>query len=396
MSENEIYLDNSATTRLCDGAIKWLNKGIELYGNPSSLHKMGNDAKKLVERAEDEIHKALGLSKRPESSSLYYKLLFTSCGTESNNLALHGVIGAKNFKFLPRVITTDSEHPSITEPLSFLQKKGLAEVVYLSTKQGKIDKDELMSALSDNTVLLSLMHVNNETGAVYPIKELFSAAKEKKPDIITHSDMTQSFLKVGGDCPYTKQGADLITISAHKVHGPKGVACLAVKNELIKSKKIIPLMQGGGQQDGYRSGTENVMGIAAFAGACEEGQKELRNGFEEKMRILRETFISRLPASVRVNSSECFAPHIISITLPDIKSQTMLSCLSGEGIYVSSGSACSSHKDTKSRTLLAFGLTPKEADCTVRVSLCRYNTKEELIRAASAITLAVGSLIRMK
>lgn len=393
---SEIYLDSSATTKLCDASLEGIKRATEIYGNPSSLHKMGNEAKKLIESAEEEIHRALALSKRAAASSLYYKLVFTSCGTESNNLALQGVIGAKNFKFLPRIITTDSEHPSVLEPLLRLEEQGRSEVVRLSARGGRIDEAELTEAINERAVLLSVMHVNNETGALYPIKELFALAKAKKPDIITHSDMTQSFLKTDRDGAYTKLGADLITFSGHKIHAPKGIACLAVKNELIKSKRITSIMQGGGQQEGYRSGTENVMGIAALGGACKEGLDALNEGFEKKMHTLRQTFLSHLPKEVKINMPESFVPHIISLTLPDIKSQTMLSFLSGEGIYVSSGSACSSHKDTKSHVLTSFGLTPKEADCTIRVSLCRYNTEEEMINTAEVIGRGINNLIRMK
>ncbi len=393
---DEIYLDNSATTKLCQGAVDSLARVAGIYGNPSSLHKMGNDAQKLIDGAREDVCSALALMKGPLNAASDYRPVFTSCGTESNNLALFGVINAKSFKFLPRVITTDSEHPSILNALRALEKQKKAEIVLLSTKGGVIERSALLEAINERTVLVSIMHVNNETGAIYPVKELFTLAKERKPDIITHSDMTQSFLKLSSDGPYAKLGADLITVSAHKVHAPKGVAALAIREELIKRKRIVPIMQGGGQQGGFRSGTENVMGILAFGAACKEGLDCLRDGLENRFLYLRQIFVSSLDSEIKVNVPERFAPHIISLTMPKIKSQTVLSFLSENGIYVSSGSACSSNKPQRSYVLDAFGLTPTEADCTVRVSLCRYNTENEMIRAAKALNCAARTLIQFK
>ena len=387
-----IYLDNSATTCLCEGAKEGLELSVCHFANPSSLHKAGNEAKALISKAELEIYEALGIRALPTPS---HKLIFTSCGTESNNLALMGVINAKNRRFLPRIITTDSEHPSVLEPLSHLEEQKRAEVIRLSTKGGRIDRKELEEAINERTVLVSIMQVNNETGAIYDIKGLFAAAKAKKADVITHTDMTQGFLKLESTLNLRTACVDLVTVSGHKVHAPKGVACLAIKQELIKKRAISPIMLGGGQGGGLRSGTENVMGIVSLGKACKEGLGIMKNGGYAHFEKCRKAFTDELDPSVRVNIPLCVAPHIISVTLPGIKSQTMLSHLSSKEIYVSSGSACSSHGGHKSYVLRAFGLTPEEADCTIRISLSHYNTETELQTAAKEINLAVSKLVRI-
>ena len=387
----DIYLDNSATTCPCPSAVREAERCLENYGNPSSLHKMGTLAKTMKDRAKDQLCRALGIKSIPFPT---HEIVFTSCGTESNNMALWGVLNAKNYKFLPRIVTTDSEHPSILAVLSRMESEGRAETVRLSTKGGVIDKDELLNAVNERTILVSIMLVNNETGAVYPVKELFAAAKAKKADIITHSDMTQGFLKLKLAGGYASTGADLITVSGHKVHAPKGVGALAIHQSLIKSKRIVSLMQGGGQERDLRSGTENMMGICAFGGACEEGLAQLDAGIQ-KMQELSELIVSRISTQIKVNLPERRAPHILSLTLPGIKSQTMLNHLSSKGIYISSGSACSSHGGHKSYVLTSFGLTPERADCTVRVSLSRYTCREEVQEFIQSINRACEQLVRM-
>lgn len=386
-----IYLDNSATTPLCDEAIEAIQNAVIGYGNPSSLHGMGQAARKSVEEARKRLLSALDV-RLPATR----KVIFTSCGTEANNLAIFGVLRAKKFRFLPRIITTDSEHPSILEPLAQLEHRGEAEVIRLSTKGGKLDLTQLDAALNERTVLLSIMLVNNETGAVYDVASAFRLAKRKIPSIITHTDLTQGFLKVLPRGGYDKLGADLITLSGHKIHAPKGVGALIVSADLLKSKRLIPYLYGGGQEDGLRSGTENVMGITALGAAAKAGKATAAADLA-RMVDLRELFLQALPETVRVNTPTGeTAPHIISITLPRIKSQSALNALSAKGICVSSGSACSSHGGHGSYVLLAFGLSPEEADCTLRVSLSRYTTDQELLFAARAICEVCDTLIQMK
>ena len=384
---NGVYLDNSATTALCESAKARLSDALEHYGNPSSLHFAGVEAAKILQGARDALLSSFGIRTAPNAG---YGVIFTSCGTEANNLAARGVINAKNRRFLPKIITTDSEHPSILETLSALEKEGKAEIVKLATKGGSIDESEFCAALDDRTVLVSIMRVNNETGAIYDIPRLFALAKAANPAIITHTDMTQAYLKV----PTELKNVDMATISGHKIHAPKGVAALIVSHELVKKKSIVPIMFGGGQESGFRSGTENIPGIAALHGAIEEGTNALKDGESERLRDLREKFIAALPGEVRVNQPKVCAPHIISVTLPGIKSQTMLSYLSQNGICVSSGSACASHGNHKSYVLSAFGLSPKDADCTLRISLSRFTAEKELLYAAETIKDGCDKLIR--
>lgn len=386
-----IYLDNSATTPLCEEAAQAVNAAVACYGNPSSLHGMGQNARKLVEEARKRLLSALDV-RLPDTR----RVIFTSCGTEANNLAVYGVLRAKKFRFLPRIVTTDSEHPSILEPLADLERRGEAEVIRLSTMGGRIDLSELDAALNERTVLLTLMQVNNETGAVYDIASAFRLAKRKNPSILTHTDLTQGFLKVLPKGGYDKLGADLITVSGHKIHAPKGVGALVVSAEVLKSKRLIPCLYGGGQEDGLRSGTENVIGITALGAAAKAG-KATATADTARIAVLRELFVKALPETVRVNTPVGdVAPHVVSITLPRIKSQSALNALSAKGICVSSGSACSSHGGHGSYVLLAFGLTPEEADCTLRVSLSRYTTDQELLAAAKAIRDVSDTLIPIK
>lgn len=390
MNQAAIYLDNSATTPLCSEAIEALHAATECYYNPSSLHFGGQAAHKLIEEARKQLLAALDV-RLPDTR----KVFFTSSGTEANNLAIFGVIHAKKFRFLPRVITTDSEHPSILEPLQYLADKGEIEVVKLSTKTGKLNLAELQAALNERTVLVTLMQVNNETGAVYDIASAFTLTKRMAPNAITHSDLTQGFLKVLPKGGYDKLGADMMTVSGHKIHAPKGIGALVVAAPLLKSKRLIPHLYGGGQEGGIRSGTENVMGIAAMGAACKAG-KALAPAFQEKMKTLRALFIENLPEAVQVNTPDQNSDHIISITLPSIKSQSALNALSAKGIYVSSGSACSSHGGHGSYVLLSYGLTPREADCTLRISLSRYTTDQELLTAAHGVKEVCDTLIQIQ
>ena len=385
------YLDNSATTAICEGAKRRMEDAIERYGNPSSLHAAGMDARAIPAGAREALLSALGSR---AGANAPFAAIFTSCGTESNNLAIKGASGAKAFKYTPHIITTDSEHPSVLETLAALESAGAIEVTRLATKGGAVDRAELERAICERTLMVSIMTVNNETGAIYDVNDLFAAAKRIKPDVITHTDATQGFMKITPDGGWTSKYIDMITVSGHKIHAPKGVAALVVRSDLIKKKRLSPLLCGGGQEDGLRSGTENTVGIAGFHGAIEDCRKMIADGAEERIGALGARFISALPGEVTVNRPARRAPHIISLTLPGIKSQTMLSYLSTKGICVSAGSACASHGNHKSYVLAAFGLTPKQADCTIRVSLSAYTTEDEIDRAAEALAEGVARLVR--
>ncbi|MEE0968515.1 MAG: cysteine desulfurase family protein [Clostridia bacterium] len=383
----EIYLDNSATTSLSEPVKEAMREAMEIYGNPSSLHSAGLAAEKILKEARKNIAEALGIRVFKEN-----QLIFTSSGSEASNLAIFGTAYAKETRRANKIITTDSEHPSVENPISRLEKEGF-KVVRISTKGGVLDLNQLEKEC-EGVLLASFMMVNNETGAVYDVKKAFSMIKAKSPDAVTHCDAVQGFLKE----KFTATGicADLITISAHKIHGPKGVGALYIAPDMLKKKKIVPFILGGGQEFGMRSGTENTVGIAGFGRAARSGYASLPSS-SEHMREIRELITERLPSEIRVNIP-CgnFAPHILNITLPDIKSETMLHFLSSKGIYVSSGSACSSHSLKPSSTLVAFGLTPKEADCSLRISLSSENTAEDADALCNALAEGLSTLVRIK
>ncbi len=387
-----IYLDNSATTPLCPEAVSAMQEAMETFGNPSSLHAAGQAAHALLARARTRVAGALGVkSPRPG------ELVFTASGTEASATALWGTVHAKERRHANRIITTDCEHPSVEEMLRRLEAEGL-EVVRIPTKNGVLDTEAALRALETPTLLVTMMMVNNETGAAFDIARVFAAAKGKDPATVTHTDAVQGFLKL----PFTPAGlhADLVTVSSHKLHGPKGVGALYVSPEIIKTKRLVPLVPGGGQESGMRSGTENTIGICGFGAAAARGAAT-RAADCAHMAALRDTLEARLAAlggrGVTLNRpAGARAPHIVSLTLPDIKSQTMLNFLSGKGICVSSGSACSSHAQKISASLAAFGLSAHAADCTLRVSLSAQNTEADITALCEALEAGVGSLVRMR
>lgn len=383
-----IYLDNSATSPLCESAKAAIAEAVECYGNPSSLHSLGQSAERLVSRAREQILTALGARRSGGA------LIFTSCGTEATSTAILGTAFAKQRRDATRILTTDSEHPATSEALAVLASHGF-EIIKLPTRDGVLDMDALRASLDKKIFMASFMLVNNETGAQYAVAEAFSLIKEKYPDAITHCDAIQGFLRVG----FTPRSlsADLISISAHKVHAPKGVGALYVCPELIKAKKIAPFLRGGGQEGGMRSGTENVIGIAAFGAAAEDmydHRAEIREHLAELYGYAAEK-LSALGLRINVPKGE-HVSHIINVTLPSIKSETMLHMLSADGIFVSSGSACASHSSSPSGSLIAFGLSPADADCSLRVSLSRYNTKSDIDALCSSLSSGLDRLVRIR
>ena len=386
----EIYLDNSATTPICEEAKIKMSEAMECYGNPSSLHSKGFESSKMIAEARNKILTSLFVRNGKAEN-----LVFTAGGTEADNLALLGVAYAKTRR-ATRIITTDSEHSAIENTLKALENDGF-DVVRLSTKNGVINLDEFKSVMNKNTLLVSIMHVNNETGAVYNIKECFKIAKEMNPDVVTHTDAVQSYMKL--KVSPTELCADLVSISAHKIHGPKGIGALYVSPEVIKKKQLKPIIYGGGQEFGFRSGTENLIGIVGFGAAAERGFKNLAKDVS-KMRELRAYAIEKLSElNVKMNlpQGDC-APHVINITLPSIKSETMLHHLSAKDIYVSSGSACSSNSATKrvSRALHGFGLSDFDADCSMRISFSPYNTKEDIDELICQLQDGIEKLVKIK
>lgn len=385
-----IYLDNSATTALCVKAKQKMSEAMDCFGNPSSLHSVGYEASVLLDGARTAVSASLGLRR-----GCGWEIIFTGSGTEANNTAIMGAAYAKERHITRRIITTDSEHPSVSEPLAYLEAHGF-EVVRLSTRGGVLDMTELESALKDGALMISLMLVNNETGARYDVERAFAIARRMCPDIVIHCDATQGYLKMPLNA--ARLGADMITVSAHKIHGPKGVGVLAIAPDVIKTKRIIPFVRGGGQEKGFRSGTENMIGIAGFWGAVEQGTANVAESVA-KMARLRDAAAERLGAidGIKLNIPQgARAPHILNITLPDIKSETMVHFLSSRGIAVSAGSACSAHSEKVSDSLLAFGLDRRAASCSLRISLCENNTEADIDALTAALSEGVNTLVRIR
>lgn len=383
-----VYLDNSATTPLSTAAKEAMTVAMEHYGNPSSLHTLGQQSERLLKNAREQILSALGV-RRGQGT-----VVFTSCGTEATSLALFGTAHAKKRRDALRILTTDSEHPATARALDALADEGF-EIVRIPTLGGKLDMEAIDAALDKKIFLATFMLVNNETGALYSVKEAFAKIKRKYPDALTHCDAIQGFMRVR--FTPASLGADLISVSGHKIHAPKGVGVLYVGADVIKAKKITPFLLGGGQEDGMRSGTENVIGICAF-GATAADMAARREEIETKLARLYEYATDKLSAlGLQINvSAHAHVSHIINITLPNIKSETMLHHLSADGIYVSSGSACSSHSNTPSGSLIAFGLTPKQADCSLRISFSEYNTKEDIDALIASLSTGLERLVRIK
>ena len=384
----EIYFDNSATTKISDGA---KNKMIDVmdnhFGNPSSLHNVGLDAEHIMEWARGIILASLGIPRGVRG-----ELVFTSGGTESNNLAILGVVNSKARRGNEKILTTAGEHASVENVLSFLEKKGY-QIVRVPTVGGSLDLDFIRENAS-GCILATFMHVNNETGALYDVKSAFDIVREKSPQAVCHSDCVQSYMKTRVNKKTT--GADLISISAHKINGAKGVGALYIDPEVIKTKRIVSIVHGGGQEYGIRSGTENVYGIAAFGQAARDHYNSLKDELSG-MQSLKDYIIEGLEKinGVQVNKPHSSACHIISVTIAGIRSETMLHFLSSKGICVSSGSACSSNDTSKKTTALeAFGLSADQADSTVRVSLCPQNTTAEAEALFEAVAEATSHLAK--
>ena len=384
-----IYFDNSATTPLCDAAKQAMREAMECYGNPSSLHGVGQEAHVLLERARRQVAITLGIKGTPAAG----QLTFTSCGSESDNLAILGCAYAKLRRRSGRVITTDSEHAGVENAMQALERDGF-EVVRISTRGGELDWEQYQNALSDRTFLVSIMTVNNETGALYDLSRAFALAKAKDPAIVTHTDAVQGYLK----CRLAPAAlrADLVTVSAHKINGPKGVGALYASPEALKRRDFVPCLLGGGQESGFRSGTENVIGIVGFGAAAEEGYKNLTQTVAHltDLREYAEERLSALPVRLNIPTGKR-APHILNLTLPDIKSETMLHALSAKGICISHGSACSARAQKVSSALTAFGLSADDAASSVRISFGVQNTREQIDRLAEVLTNEINRLVRI-
>ena len=387
--QREVYLDNSATTRICEEALdKYVEVSRECYGNPSSLHALGFKAEKILDAVRADVQASLNFNGAT--------VIFTASGSEANNLAIFGRSFAKErFRRGAKIITTEGEHASVTEPLAKLAALGF-EIVKIPTVNGMLDMDVLREEMTKNVVLVTMMMVNNETGAIYDTAAVAKLMRAASPDALLHIDATQSYLKI--PFTFTSTGADMITISSHKIEGPKGVGALVLQPSAVKAKAITPITLGGGQEGGYRSGTENVPAIAAFGEAIKIARSALRERFaylSELESYLRECLEKDCP-DVSLTLPQKKAPHILNITLPKIKSETMLHHLSSYGVYVSSGSACSSNSSHVSSALTAFGRSATEADSSLRISLSHRTTREDIDAFIDALAAGISKLSRMK
>ncbi len=378
MSEiREIYLDNSATTRVFpEVAEKMRRIYLEEYGNPSSMHHKGVEAEMELRGARELLAEVLKCT--PQN------LYFTSCGTESDNLALIGAARA-NRRRGQHLITTQIEHPAILETMKYLESEGY-EVTYLPVdRNGRVTPEQVREAVRKDTLLVSVMHTNNEIGALEPIAEIGRAIKEENPQTLFHVDAVQGFCKA--QIHPKKLGVDLLSASGHKIHAPKGIGLLYVGDGV----KLTNIMYGGGQQRGMRSGTENVAGIAGMALAaqllCRDLDAEL-----DTLYAMKEHFLEKVTKieGVRVNGMEGLslretAPHVISLSFDGIRAEVLLHALEEKGIYVSAGSACASNHPHVSDTLTAIGLPKEYLDATLRFSLSVMNTMEDMDAAAAAL-----------
>ena len=371
----EIYLDNSATTRCFPEVADLIHQILcEDYGNPSSMHHKGVEAESYVRDAKETLAKILKVNEK--------EILFTSGGTESDNIAIMGVAMA-NHRAGRHMITTRVEHPAILQTMKYMESQDF-EVTYLDVdEKGRISLEQLEQAIRPDTILVSIMHTNNEIGTLQPIAQAGALIKRCNPNTLFHVDAVQGFGKAR--IYPRKMKIDLMSVSAHKIHGPKGVGFLYIGEKV----KIKPIMYGGGQQEGMRSGTENVPGYAGMAKAAQmlyeqmEAETDylydLRQYFIEQVEKIDGAFVNGAPGREG-------APHIVSVTIPGVRAQVLLNELSAKyHICVSAGSACSTHKPQPSATLLAIGLDKEQAVETLRFSFSVFTTRQEIDTCLDAL-----------
>ncbi len=356
------YLDNSATTQVCPEAAEAAVNAMTLtFGNPSSTHAAGREAKKLLDASRASVAAALGCAPA--------ELVFTSCGSESDNWAL--LAGAESMKRRGRhIISSVAEHDAIRRTLDLLEAQGCEVTRLKPERSGAVSVDAVREALREDTVLVSLMLVNNETGAVTDVAGVSAALRDAGSQALLHTDAVQAFMKL----PFSPKslGADLISVSGHKIHAPKGIGALYIR----KGLRLKPMIVGGGQEDGRRAGTEATAQIAAFAAACDAARPRLREN-AERMAAQRDEIIDRLRADIpELKVLGGGAPHILSISLPGFRSEVLMNFLEAREVYVSKSSACK--KGGRSHVLEAMGLDARTIDGALRIGLCRYTTQEDI------------------
>lgn len=373
---SEVYLDNSATTRVSDSAArKALEAMTENYGNPSSLHRKGMDAEEYIIDAQRAIAAKLGCTAD--------ELIFTSGGTESNNTAVFGAVNAKK-RLGNRIVTTAIEHHSVLEACEQLEKQGFELIKLKPDSNGVISEKDIFDAVNEKTILVSIMLVNNEVGTVQPVQTAARAIKVAKAPALLHCDAVQAFGKM--PIRVNSLGCDLITVTAHKIHGPKGTGALYIK----KGTRVLPMLFGGEQQKKLRPGTQAVPLIAAFG----EAVRELPEPNEQAAAIekLRSRLVERLTEieGVTVNSGEKSTPYIVNFSTNRVRSEIMLHYLESRGIYCSSGSACA--KGQPSHVLSAMGFPAKRIDTALRISFSKYNTAEDIDMLIEALKDGLAKL----
>ena len=372
----EHYLDNSATTRVCPEAAEAAMLAMtEIYGNPSSTHTKGREAKQLLDKSRKQVADALGCTAQ--------ELVFTSCGSESDNWAILNGAELMRRKGM-HIISSQVEHNAVRKSLDELERRGFEVTRLKPDDTGAIPVQAVMEALRPDTVLVTLMLVNNETGAVTDIGGIAKAMKKAGSQALLHTDAVQAFMKM----PFTVKtlGADLVSVSGHKIHAPKGIGALYIKNGV----KLKPYLLGGGQENGRRAGTEAMPQIAAFGAACQTAREHLQENYE-RMAALRQLAIDALrrdiPELVVIGVG---APHILSISLPGWRSEVLMNYMEAREIYVSKSSACK--KGGRSHVLEAIGLAPKVIDGAIRIGLSRFTTQEDILALCAALKEARSKL----
>ncbi len=375
----EIYLDNAATTRVCpEAAEAAMNAMVDNYGNPSALHFSGVRAKQLLEQSRKQVAEVLGAD--PE------EILFSHSGTLANNSALLGAMTLRQ-KRGTRIVTSSVEHPSVSRVLDALESKGYEIIRLKPTLNGAINPDDLFEAVNSKTILVSLMYVNNETGAVNPVEYANKAIKQAKAPAFVHVDAIQAFGKMS--VKPRRIGADFVTISGHKIHAPKGVGALYVKKGLI----LPNLIHGGGQENGLFSGTENMPAIAGFGAAAAALPDPMT--MQRDMKRLRRRLITKLSKvpTILFNSPDNGLASIVNISILGMPSQVLVNFFSERGICVSAGSACK--RGHRSEVLTQLGFSPIRIDSAIRVSMSRFTTEEEIDRFVE-VAIEASNELRQK
>ncbi|GGI97028.1 cysteine desulfurase [Alicyclobacillus cellulosilyticus] len=379
MAGRELYFDTAATTPLLPEVREALVAAFDNYGNPSSLHRKGVEAERAMASARAEVARCLGV----EGGSV----IFTGCGTEANNLAIFGTAWRHRDRGR-HIVTTQIEHPSVLEPVRWLERQGWTVTYVPPQPDGSVRADDVLAAVRDDTVLVSMMHINNETGAILPVAEVARGLKARRK-VVFHVDGIQAFGKVPACAK--EAGADLYTVSGHKIGAPKGIGALYIRQGL----RIDPVLHGGGQEQGLRSGTENVLGIIALGVASAVARQHAEARWQHVLRLADRLCagLADVPGAV-LQRPPVASPYIVSVTFPGLRGEVMVHALEEQGLYVSTGSACSTKGQhaTASHVLRAMGKRPDEVTGTLRFSLGWWHTEDDVDAALAVVKERIGWL----